>query len=93
VDARTRQLLKDQTITIWLDAPIDILAERTGRRDTRPLLKNSDRKRTLERIADIERQAYSEAHLHVKSGDGAHREVVETIVQELEQFLARSRTD
>ena len=26
-------------ITIWLDAPIDILAERTGRRNNRPLLR------------------------------------------------------
>jgi len=88
VDPQTRQLLKEQTITIWLDAPIDILAERTGRRDTRPLLKNGDRKDTLERIANIEREAYSEAALHVKSGDGAHRDVVETIVRELEHYLA-----
>jgi len=50
VDARTRQLLKDQTITIWLDAPIDILAERTGRRDTRPLLKTENPKQTLEKL-------------------------------------------
>src|SRR4029078_5829495 len=75
-DPRPRQLLKDQTITVWLDAPIAVLAERTARRDTRPLLKNGDRKGTLERLASLERQAYAEAHIHVKSGSGAHREVV-----------------
>src|SRR4051794_8799570 len=67
VDPRTRKLLNERTITVWLDAPVDILAERTGRRDTRPLLKNGDRKRTLERLATIEREAYAEAHVHVKS--------------------------
>ena len=87
VDPRTRELLKERAITIWLDAPIDILAERTGRRDTRPLLKNGDPKGTLERLANAEREAYAEADLHVKSGDGAHREVVEAIVRELEKFL------
>ena len=87
VDPRTRKLLKEQTITVWLDAPVDVLAERTGRRDTRPLLKNGDRKDTLERLAKVEREAYSEAHLHVKSGDGAHRDVVEAIVRALEQHL------
>jgi shikimate kinase len=88
VDSGTRALLKERTITVWLDAPVDILAERTSRRDTRPLLKNGDRKSTLERIAKVERDACSEAHIHIKSGDGAHREVVEAIVQALEDYLA-----
>jgi shikimate kinase len=57
VDPRTRELLNERTITVWLDAPVDVLAERTGRRDTRPLLKNGDRKETLERLAKIERDA------------------------------------
>lgn len=88
VDPRTRELLNERTITVWLDAPVDILAERTGRRDTRPLLKNGDRKETLERLAKIERDAYAEAHIHVKSGTGAHRDVVEEIVRSLADFLA-----
>ena len=49
VDPRTRSLLNERTITVWLDAPVDVLAERTARRDTRPLLKNGDPKDTLER--------------------------------------------
>lgn len=89
VDSRTRQLLKERTITVWLDAPVDVLAERTSRRDTRPMLKNGDRKGTLERLAKIEREAYAEAHIHVKSGNGAHREVVEAIVRALEDHLAK----
>jgi shikimate kinase len=87
VDPRTRQLLNERTITIWLDAPVDILAERTARRNTRPLLKNGDRKGTLEELAKTERLAYAEAHIHVKSGVGAHREVVEEIVRAIEDYL------
>jgi shikimate kinase len=89
VDPRTRELLNQQGITIWLDAPVDVLAERTARRDTRPLLKNGDPKITLERIAQTERQAYAEAHIHVKSGDGAHRDVVDIIVRALDDYLAK----
>ena len=91
VDPRTRELLKERAITIWLDAPIDVLTERTSRRDTRPLLKNGDRKGTLERLASIEQGAYAEAHIHVKSGNGAHREVVEEIVQALEDYLDKGQ--
>jgi shikimate kinase len=89
VDPRTRALLKDQAVTVWLDAPVDVLAERTSRRATRPLLKNGDPKRTLERLAEVERKACAEADVHVKSGDGAHRDVVEAIVQSLEAHLDR----
>jgi shikimate kinase len=89
VDARTRQLLKERAITVWLDAPVDILAERTARRDTRPLLKNGDAKATLERLAEERRPSYEEAHIHVKSGDGAHRDVVDAIIQALEEHLAK----
>src|SRR3954452_5996194 len=80
VDSRTRKLLQDNAVTVWLDAPIDVLHERTSRRDTRPLLKNGDPKETLERLAKIEREACAEAHIHVKSGDGAHKDVVDAIV-------------
>jgi shikimate kinase len=89
VDPLTRQLLNERAITVWLDAPVDVLAERTGRRDTRPLLKNGDRKATLERIAEVERNAYAEAHIHVRSGEGAHREVVDAIIRALEDHLAK----
>jgi shikimate kinase len=87
VDPRTRELLKSRAITIWLDAPIDVLSDRTGRRDTRPLLRNGDRRGTLERLAEERGPSYAEAHIHVKSGNGAHREVVEAIVAALQDHL------
>jgi shikimate kinase len=90
VDPRTRELLNDRTITVWLDAPIDVLADRTSRRNTRPLLRNRDPKGTLERLAEHERPCYSAAHIHVKSGNGAHRDVVDSILRELEKHLGRS---
>jgi shikimate kinase len=88
VDPRTRDLLNTRAITVWLDAPIDILAERTSRRDTRPLLRNGDPKGTLERLAEERASSYASAHIHVKSGDGAHRDVVESIVKALEEHLS-----
>lgn len=87
IDPRTREVLNTRAITVWLDAPVDILAERTGRRDTRAQLRNGDRKEILERLAEERRQSYEQAHIHVKSGSGAHREVVDAIVRALEQYL------
>lgn len=87
IDPTTRQLLNERAITIWLDAPVHILAERTSRRDTRAQLRNGDPKSVLQKLADERRPSYAEAHIHVKSGEGAHRDVVEAIVQALERFV------
>jgi len=88
VDPRTRKLLNERAITVWLDAPVDILAERTSRRDTRAQLRNGDPKATLERLSQERRPSYEEAHIHVKSGDGAHKDVVDSIIAALENYLA-----
>jgi shikimate kinase len=88
VDPRTRELLNDRAITVWLDAPVDILADRTARRDTRAQLRQGDPKATLERLSTERRPSYQQAHIHVKSGDGAHRDVVEAIVEALEKHLS-----
>ena len=89
VDPETRKLLKERAITVWLDAPVAVLADRTSRRNTRPLLRNEDPKATLERLASEERSSYAEADIHVRSGDGAHAHVVDAIVKALGEHLGK----
>jgi shikimate kinase len=91
VDPRTRELLNQRAITVWLDAPVDVLTERTSRRDTRVQLRTGDPKAVLERLSQERRPSYEEAHIHVKSGDGAHKDVVDAIIAELETFLGADR--
>ena len=88
MDPRTRMLLNEHAITIWLDAPIDVLAERTSRRDNRPLLKKGDRHEILARLSDERRDGYAEAQIHIRSSGGAHGDVVEAIVAALGEYLA-----
>jgi len=87
IDPRTRELLNERAITVWLDAPVEILTERTSRRDTRAQLRNGDPKATLERLASERRAAYEQAHLHIRSGSGAHKEVVDAILRALDGYL------
>jgi shikimate kinase len=89
VDPRTRALLNERAVTIWLDAPVDILTERTSRRDTRAQLRDGDPKAILDRLAEERRPAYEQAHIHVKSGSGAHREVVDAILRALDAYLSK----
>lgn len=88
VNPETRALLNQRCITIWLDAPVDLLAERTARRpETRPMLAVGDRRETLAQLIDQRRPAYAEAHLRIASEDGTHQDVVERIVAALSQHL------
>jgi shikimate kinase len=88
VSAETRALLNDKCVTIWLDAPVDLLTERTARRpETRPMLKDSDRAETLTRLIDQRRPAYAEAHIRIPSEGGSHHQVVERIVAALDEHL------
>jgi shikimate kinase len=87
VDPRTRSLLNDRAITVWLDAPVNVLAERTGRRDTRPLLRRGNRAETLAKLSEEREPLYAEAQIHIRSGTGVHGEVVEAIVAALREHL------
>lgn len=89
IDPRTRQLLNERAITVWLDAPIEVLAERTGRRDNRPLLRKGDRAAILARLAEERRLSYAEAQIHIRSSVGAHGDVVEAIVAALRGHLGK----
>ena len=89
VDPRTRQLLNERAITIWLDAPIDVLAERTGRRDSRPLLRGGNRSAKLARLSEQRQPMYAEAHIRVPTGDGAHSDFVDAIIDALIDHLAK----
>ena len=91
VDPRTRELLNARAITVWLDAPVEVLSERTARRDTRPLLRTADPKATLERLAEERRQSYAEAHIRVTSERGGHNEVVERIIAAVDAYLGNGR--
>jgi shikimate kinase len=88
-DPRTRELLNERAITIWLDAPIDVLAERTGRRDNRPLLQGGNREEKLARLMDERLAYYSQAQIRIRSGNSAHAEVVESIIDAIAERLAK----
>jgi len=86
-DEGTRSMLKEKAVTVWLDAPIEILAERTSGRDTRPLLNNADPRGTLERLMEAREPFYAQADIHVRSGNVPHRDVVEWIVSAVAHHL------
>ena len=88
INEATRQLLNERAITVWLDAPVTLLAERTARRpETRPMLNKGDRSEILAGLIEQRRPNYAEAHIRIPSSGGGHGEVVDAIVAALAKHL------
>lgn len=84
VDDETRALILDRGMAVWIDCDIDTLVERTGRRNTRPLLKDGDPKEILTRLYNAREPFYSQAPVRVQSLDGPHVMTAASILEAID---------
>lgn len=83
MNEETRALIKDSSLSIWLDADIPTLVERVARRQHRPLLKDRDPATVLRELAAVRNPVYAEAHLRVSSASNPHEHTVRSILEAL----------
>ena len=79
----TRALILNNATAVWIDADINILAERVSRRDTRPLLKGKDAKSVLGALAEVRNPIYQLAQVHVRSEIAPSDATVDAILEKL----------
>ncbi|WP_194744593.1 shikimate kinase [Thermaurantiacus tibetensis] len=82
-DPDTRALALARGFVVWLDADLDTLVARVGRRDHRPLLAGRDARAVLAALLAERAPAYRQAHLRVVSGDAPHEATVAAILAAL----------
>lgn len=87
VNEATRELILDKAITVWLDSDVEVLLERVGRKDNRPLLKQGDPREILTRLKTERAPFYSQAPIHVVSGNQPHSRTVTNILKEIAAWL------
>lgn len=81
VNDETRALILSDALAIWLDAPVEVLADRVRRRDTRPLLRGRDPLAVLRELADKRNPLYQLAHIRVPSANAPHEATVRAILK------------
>lgn len=64
---RNRAAISKHGVSVWLDADLDVLWDRVRQKDTRPLLRTPDPRKTLAALFDARRPVYALADLHVRS--------------------------
>ena len=83
IDPETRALVLASARSVWLDAAIEVLAERVSRRDHRPLLHGRDAREALAELAERRNPIYAEADIHIHTDERPHDLAVEMIIEAL----------
>ncbi len=86
-NAQTRAQILEKAIAIWLDADLEVLIERVGRKHNRPLLKQGDQREILARLKAERAEVYAQAPIRVQSGNGPHARTVSYILKEVSAWL------
>jgi shikimate kinase len=87
VNPETRALILDRAIAVWIDCDIDTLVERTGRRNSRPLLEGGDSREILTRLRAEREPAYAEAPIRIDSRAGPHLDTAVSIIEAIDRWL------
>ena len=88
MDSETRHEVQERAISVWLRADLDLLFSRTGRRSSRPLLKNGDRRKILEKLIKERHPVYAEADLVIDSARESPDITVDRLIAALETFTS-----
>jgi shikimate kinase len=83
INEATRALILSHALSVWLDADLDILIERVGRRSNRPLLAGKDPREVLQALASERNPFYAQANIHVRSDTSPHHKTVDNLMKAL----------
>ncbi len=85
-----RKIVRELGVSIWLECPLEICLERTGRDEKRPLLGSHGEMSTL---LESRRGSYEESDYRVDSGSRAPGEIADEIIDLLDSLCPASRLD
>ena len=83
----TAELIFGQSLSIWINAPISTLVDRTSREPTRPLLKTGDPAEILGALFEKRGGIYAQAALHVINDKASVEEITSRTMRQIEDYL------
>ncbi len=83
----TRARIKENGISVWLKADLDVLWRRVRKRSHRPLLHSADPESVLKKLMEERYPIYAEADIAIISQEGPHDVVVEDLLATLQNYL------
>ncbi len=90
MDPETRRCIRDNAISLWLRADLDLLVKRTAGRDHRPLLREGDPRETLRRLIEQRYPVYAAADVVVDSLDEPPERTVDSVLAALRRHVEKA---
>jgi shikimate kinase len=87
MNEQTRQAIAAHGVSVWLKAEIDVLLDRVGRKNNRPLLKTGNARDILLRLMDQRYPTYALADLTVHTRDEKKDVIASEVVSALKTHL------
>jgi shikimate kinase len=87
VNDETRALILERGVAVWIDCDVETLVERTGRRNTRPLLRGGNPKEILTNLRDKREPAYAQAPIRIDSDSGPQIDTALAIIEAIDRWL------
>lgn len=92
LDEGNRRLLNERGTCIYLQAPVNLLVERTRFSKNRPLLKGVDRREKFESLMRQRDHLYRKsAHMVVRSRRGSPKRMASKLIREIEKYEKAQR--
>ncbi len=89
MNAQTRNAIAARGVSLWLKAELDLLMERVGRNQNRPLLKNPDPRGVMQRLMDERYPVYAQADIMMETRDANREIIADEALQALSDHLQR----
>jgi shikimate kinase len=86
MNEQTRKAIARNGVSVWLNAELDVLMERVGRKGNRPLLKTADPRATMQNLMDVRYPIYALAEITVMSRDEKKEVMAGEVVDALAQM-------
>lgn len=81
-----REMVLERALSVWLRADLDLLVKRTGARDTRPQLLNTDSRKILQQLIDERYATYALADITVETHDENLRKTLGAVLRGIEEY-------
>ncbi|OYU47235.1 MAG: shikimate kinase [Rhizobiales bacterium PAR1] len=90
MDAETRARVREQAVSLWLNAELPTLMRRVQRRQNRPLLQGADPEATMRELMERRYPVYAEANASIMSQEVPHELMVQAAVDSLLTYLDKA---
>lgn len=91
MNADTAEAIFNGSLSIWVDAPIDIILERVGKNRNRPLLACENPQDVLQELMKSREPVYRRAKFKISSGYMPADEALNAVIDDMRQYLIRAQ--